>query len=326
MDFGQAEGAVGCGYAESPAAVAGYGAGGLHRCIGYGLGGKYLEVLLCAVGRFQDGPGSGIWGEAPDEIVNPGCRLVPVYPAGLLEDLGSGAQLAGIDGLLADLPYCSRYDVIKCLDGKTGSQFHQFVMHGSGVVIGQDGNTFLMDYIAGIYLVLEEECGYAGLPVSVYDGPVDGGGTTVLGQKGGVQVEGAQRGHAPDHLGQHTEGHHDLEIGLEGTELLYEQRVLQLFGLEDWYALLYRKLLDGAALQYASMTTDGLIGHGNHTYYIILVAHESAQYMFGKLGGSHEHYPQLLLFHLGYYIEQVWNILFFTVTPQKVQVRHFGTN
>ena len=95
LHFGQAEGAVGCGYAESLAAVAGYGAGGLHRCIGYGLDGKYLEVLLCAVGCAEDGPGCGVWGEAADEVTDARGGLVPVYAAGILEDLGGGAELIG---------------------------------------------------------------------------------------------------------------------------------------------------------------------------------------------------------------------------------------
>ena len=118
LHFGQAEGAVGCGYAESLAAVAGYGAGGLHRCIGYGLDGKYLEVLLCAVGCAEDGPGCGVWGEAPDEVVYAGCRLIPVYAAGILEDLGGGAELIGRYLRLRDGSYISRQDIIKGPDSE----------------------------------------------------------------------------------------------------------------------------------------------------------------------------------------------------------------
>ena len=84
------------------------------------------------------------------------------------------------------------------------------------------------------------------------------------------------------------------------AELLYEQRILEAFGLQDRYALLYGVFLDGTALKNASVTAHRLIGHGYHTYYIIMVFHETAQYMLGKLGGSHEHYPHLFLFHVGY--------------------------
>ena len=118
LHFGQAEGAVGCGYAESLAAVAGYGAGGLHRCIGYGLDGKYLEVLLCAVGCAEDGPGGGVWGEATDEIVYAGGGLIPVYAAGILEDLGGGAELIGRNIRLRYGSYISCQDIIKSLDSK----------------------------------------------------------------------------------------------------------------------------------------------------------------------------------------------------------------
>ena len=199
-------------------------------------------------------------------------------------------------------------------------------MESANVIGRQYGYAFLMDYIAGIYLVFEEEGGYARLLIAVDYGPVYGGGTAVLWQKGGVKVEGSQRGHVPDHLGQHAEGHHYLEVGLEGSELFYEKRILQSFGLQDGYPLLYGVFFDGTGLKYASMTTHWLVGHGYNTYYIIMVFHETAQYMLGKLGGSHEHYPHLFLFHVGYYIKQIGNILLLTVTPQKVQVRHFGTN
>ncbi len=199
-------------------------------------------------------------------------------------------------------------------------------MESANVIGGQYGYAFLVYYIAGIYLVLEKEGGYAGLLIAVDYGPVYGSGTTVLGQKGGVQVEGPKRGHAPDYLGQHAEGYHYLEVGLESAELLYEERIFELFGLKNRYSLLHGVFLDGAALKHASMTTHWLIGHGYHTYYIIMVFHETAQYMLGKLGSSHEHYPHLFLFHVGYKIKQVGDILLLTVTPQKVQVRHFGTN
>ncbi len=116
--FGQAEGAVGCGYAESLAAVAGYGAGDLHRGIGYGSGCVDLEVLLCAVGCAEDGPGCGVWGEAPNEVVYAGGGLVPVYAAGLLEYLGGGTELIGRYLRLRDGSYISRQDIIKGPDSE----------------------------------------------------------------------------------------------------------------------------------------------------------------------------------------------------------------
>lgn len=50
LHFGQAEGAVGCGYAESLAAVAGYCSRLLDGGSFYRSGGVDLEVLLCSVG------------------------------------------------------------------------------------------------------------------------------------------------------------------------------------------------------------------------------------------------------------------------------------
>lgn len=183
LHFGQAEGAVGCGYAESLAAVAGYGAGGLHRRIGNGLDGKYLEVLLCAVGCAEDGPGCGVWGETPDEVVYAGGGLIPVYAAGLLKDLGGRTEFIGRNIRLRYGSYISGQDIIKGPDGEVCTQLHELVMESANVIGRQYGYAFLMDYIAGIYLVFEEEGGYASLLIAVDYGPVYGSGSSILRQK-----------------------------------------------------------------------------------------------------------------------------------------------
>ena len=183
LHFGQAEGAVECGYAESLAAVAGYGAGGLHRCIGYGGGCVDLEVLLCAVGCAEDGPGCGVWGETPDEVVYAGGGLIPVYAAGLLKDLGGRTEFIGRNIRLRYGSYISGQDIIKGPDGKVCTQLHELVMESANVIGRQYRYAFLMDYIAGIYLVFEEEGGYARLLIAVDYGPVYGSGSSILRQK-----------------------------------------------------------------------------------------------------------------------------------------------
>ena len=118
LDFLKAEGSIGCIYQQVLAAVTFYCSGLLDGGIGYGSGGVDLEVLLCAVGCAEDGPGCGVWGEAPDEVVYTGCRLIPVYAAGILEDLGGGAELIGRYLRLRDGSYISRQDIIKGPDSE----------------------------------------------------------------------------------------------------------------------------------------------------------------------------------------------------------------
>ena len=170
-------------------------------------------------------------------------------------------------------------------------------MHGAGIIGREDGNSGLMDDIAGVYLMLEEEGGYSGLLVSVYDGPVDGGGTAVLWEQGAVEIEGAQAWHVPYCLREHAEGYYNLEVSMESTEGFKEGGVFQLFRLKDGDALLYGVFLDGTALEHTAVTTHGFIRHSDYTYYIITVLNKAAQGELRKLRGSHKYYPQVFLLH-----------------------------
>ena len=118
LHFGQAEGAVGCGYAESLAAVAGYCSRLLDGGSFYWGGCVDLEVLLCAVGCAEDGPGCGVWGETPDEVVYAGGGLIPVYAAGLLKDLGGRTEFIGRNIRLRYGSYISGQDIIKGPDSE----------------------------------------------------------------------------------------------------------------------------------------------------------------------------------------------------------------
>ena len=141
-----------------------------------------------------------------------------------------------------------------------------------------------------------------------------------------MKVEGSQAGHAPDYLGKHSEGHHNLKIGPECPKLLNKQGIFQLLRLKYRYSLLHCILFYGATLQDASVTAHGLIGHSNYTYYIIVILNKPAERELGKLGGSHEYYPQFFFLHKRIYIKQIRDVFSFSITPQKVQVRHCGTN
>ena len=136
--------------------------------------------------------------------------------------------------------------------------------------------------------MIEEEGGDARLGLAVDDGPVDGSRAAVLGQQGGMEVEGAHGRHRPYHLGQHTEGHNDLEVSPVAAQLFEESLVLQALGLQDGDVVLQGEQLDGRRLQGVVMTAHRLIGHRDDCHNIILVLHQFTKGLHGKLGSAHE--------------------------------------
>ena len=102
-----------------------------------------------------------------------------------------------------------------------------------------------------------------------------------------MEVERAQTRHGPNDLGQHAEGYHDLQVGLQGAQFLEESRVFQLLGLEDGDALTDGILLDGRSLQLRVMTANGLIGHSDDTHHIVAAFNEAAKRLNRKVGGAH---------------------------------------
>ena len=79
--------------------------------------------------------------------------------------------------------------------------------------------------------MVEEERSDTRLLVTVDDGPVHGSRTTVLGQQCRVEVEGTHGRHGPHYLGKHAEGHHDLQVCLQGTQLCQELLILEFLRL-----------------------------------------------------------------------------------------------
>ena len=297
MDFKEAEGAIRGGHAEVLASITSYSAGLLLGCIRDRFCSVYLKVMFTTISGMKDSPGGGVWGEASDKVVYSGGGLVPVYAAGLLEYLGGRAQFIGRNLSLRDRLDITGKDILQGFNSQVGTKSHKLVVHSAGIIGRQDWDAFPVDDITCINLVLKEEGGYASLLVTVYYCPVNGSGTAILGQQRTVQVKGAQTRHAPYNLGEHAERHHNLQVGIQGRELINESGILKLFGLQDRYPLLYRIFLYGAALEHAAMTAHGFIGHGNHTYYIIVLLNKPLQCKLGKLGGSHKYYLKVFLFH-----------------------------
>ena len=149
-------------------------------------------------------------------------------------------------------------------------------MKRTGIVVILDRAEVVVENAAGVYLLVDHEGGDAGLPLAVYDGPVDGRGAAVLRQDGGVQVEGAKARHAPHFLRQHAEGHHDAN-GPNGVKAFAKLNfknfsvpmstsgnldcTFALTGIRDMKGRVILRLKDGPVLAEKSLAemTDGTV-------------------------------------------------------------------
>ena len=101
-----------------------------------------------------------------------------------------------------------------CLNNELCALRHELVVNRFCAVFYCDRGVFLQYDTPCVDLFIEEECCDTRLCVTIDDGPVDGGSTTVLRQEGSMQIEGAERGQCPYDLWQHAEGYDDLQVGL----------------------------------------------------------------------------------------------------------------
>ena len=76
-------------------------------------------------------------------------------------------------------------------------------------------------------------------------------------------VECAERGHLPHHFGQHAEGYHYPEVGLESAQLFYESRISEVGGLHHLQSMFDCILLDRTGLELAAVASNGLVRHGD---------------------------------------------------------------
>ena len=180
-------------------------------------------------------------------------------------------------------------DAVDGLDGHVGAESHQSVIDILHVGIVGDVERPLHDDAARVDVVVEEEGGDTCLTLAIDDCPVDGRGSAILRQQGGVDVERAETGHGPHHFGQHTESHHHLQVGVVGAQLADKRRVLHLFGLQHGQTVLQRVFLYFRWLQYTAMASHGLIGLGDNGHHIVSALYEPLQGADGKFGRTHEY-------------------------------------
>ena len=178
-------------------------------------------------------------------------------------------------------------EALGSFDHELGSHLHKAVVHIARSLLGTDAAVCTQDDSAGIDILIDHEGGNAGMALAVDYRPVDRGSSTILRQKGGVQIEGAEFRHAPDLLGEHAEGNYHKEIGLPGCESLEEFGILELERLQHRQTVLHCIFLDGG-LMHLEPAARRLVRHGNHADNLVAVLDKSIQRSHGKLGRSHK--------------------------------------
>ena len=164
--------------------------------------------------RREHTPCTGHGRESAHKVVDALRREREVDGAGFLEYLRGGvagvALLLGLRGHVA----VGREEEVDGVGAELGAELHESVVDVLYVGIVGDGELALGDDATGVDVVVEEEGGDAGEGLAVDYRPVDGCCATIVGEQGSMDVECAEARHSPHHLGEHTEGDDDLEVGI----------------------------------------------------------------------------------------------------------------
>ena len=180
-------------------------------------------------------------------------------------------------------------------------------MHIAGRVGIGYGDRHAADNAAGVDVVVEKKCRDACFRVAVDHSPVDGRGAAILRQKGGVEVERTEARAVPHDFGQHSECHHDLQIGLQGVEGGEKGFIFQFLGLQHGQALLQGVLLDGRGLQRVLMPPHRLVRHRDNANYVVAAAYKFVKGGNGEVGRAHIYDAKFFLVHI--YIILLKNLL-----------------
>ena len=109
------------------------------------------------------------------------------------------------------------------LDQQLAANLTQTIVNRGGGVGYFDGSLADCHDIAGVHAGVHLHHGHAGFFVTVPNGPLDWGGTTVFGKNGGVDVEATVLRNIQKDLRQNLAvGHHYDYLGLPSAELVEE--------------------------------------------------------------------------------------------------------
>ena len=188
-------------------------------------------------------------------------------------------------------------DAFQRLQADIGTEAHQSVV--DILHIGSIGNVEgqLHDNTPCIDVMVQEKSGDACASLTIDDCPIDGSSATILRQQCRMHVERAVSRHGPHHLGQHSESHHHLQVGLISTQLLHKLRVFHLLWLQHGQAMLHGILLDGRRLQHRAMPPHWLVGLSHHCHHVISILHHCPKRLHRKLRRSHKHNSKIFFLH-----------------------------
>ena len=92
------------------------------------------------------------------------------------------------------------HNIVNSATNKGCSHIHQFIVNIFSIISVEDFHFFAMQHQSGVNFVIQQESSHSSLLLSIDNCPVDGGCATILGQKRGVEIEGAMRWHIPHHF------------------------------------------------------------------------------------------------------------------------------
>lgn len=131
------------------------------------------------------------------QIVDALGGLVPRYLAGLLKDLRGGLQFRA----LGQRRLVHRRHLTIALEhgvdgfnGGIGAQGHQPIVNILHVGVVGDGKRLAENDATGVDVLVQEEGGYAGLGLTVDDGPVDGAAPRYWGSRAACTLNVPKRG------------------------------------------------------------------------------------------------------------------------------------
>jgi hypothetical protein len=141
-----------------------------------------------------------------------------------------------------------------------GADLGEAIVKGEGVVGIVDGSGALAEDGAGVEAVVEFHDGDTGFWISVEDGPLNGSGTTVLGQERGMDVQEPEWSRVKEVLGQDLAVSHDnADVRVERANGLDEGGIAGPFGLVQGQPELESEGFDGGWLQ-AEFAASGAVG------------------------------------------------------------------
>ena len=165
------------------------------------------------------------------------------------------------------------------------------VVHDPRGVVWPNGDLHAVQHVAGVDFMLEQERGCTSGRLANQYGPMNGGSPPVLRQEGAVKVDGAETWPVPNHLGQHSEGHHDAQVGVPLVELGVESLVFELLGLGEGQVVLECNLFDVAGAQGLAAARRAVRG-GHHSDHLMATLEQLFKACGCKQGRSEEHHTQ----------------------------------